>query len=339
MLKMSENKLHGETRILIDYLSYSIRYKEVVEDDSDFADLPPKDSEGWQAWLVSRLGFPGVRFEPRKGMYGYSSAVYYDGVVIAWGGNDSIFVQMSGTGCRTWEDLHPRTAWQQHIVDLRQEFKSLHFSRIDVACDTFGRLKLKTIQNYTRKEMYISRWKQYLIQEGVVENSVIWGSAKSDFRLRIYDKTQEREVKSGADPAEIPRDWVRCEFQLRNQAAESFIRSWLDCGDIGSTYRGIMRNQLLYVKCYDGKNRDRSVLARWWDKLLEDSEQIKMAYNVGKDYNFDSLKRYIFHQAGSSIQAYISICGGDIDPLLAGVYGAKLNDRQRELMRTMRGSV
>lgn len=64
-----------------------------------------------------------------------------------------------------------------------------------------------------------------------------------------------------------------------------------------------------------------------------------MAYNVGKDYNFDSLKRYIFHQAGSSIQAYISICGGDIDPLLAGVYGAKLNDRQRELMRTMRGSV
>ena len=159
MLKMSENKLHGETRILIDYLSYSIRYKEVVEDDLDFADLPPKDSEGWQAWLVSRLGFPGVRFEPRKGMYGYSSAVYYDGVVIAWGGNDSIFVQMSGTGCRTWEDLHPRTAWQQHIVDLRQQFKSLHFSRIDVACDTFGRLKLKTIQNYTRKEMYISRWK------------------------------------------------------------------------------------------------------------------------------------------------------------------------------------
>ena len=232
-----------------------------------------------------------------------------------------------------------RPAWQQHIVDLRQQFKSLHFSRIDVACDTFGKLKLKTIQNYTRKEMYISRWKQYLIQEGVVENSVIWGSAKSDFRLRIYDKTQEREVKSGADPAEIPRDWVRCEFQLRNQAAESFIRSWLDCGDIGSTYRGIMRNQLLYVKCYDGKNRDRSMLARWWDKLLEDSEQIKMAYNVGKDYNFDSLKRYIFHQAGSSIQAYISICGGDVDSLLAGVYGAKLNDRQRELMRTMRGSV
>lgn len=339
MLKMRDKKLHGKTRILVDYFSYSIGRTEVLENEKDFADPPPKDSAGWESWLLARLGFPGVQFEPRKGLYGYSSALYYDGVVIAWGGNDSIFVQMSGTGCRTWEDLHPRTTWQQHITELRQEYKSLHISRIDIACDTFGKLKLKTIQNYTRKEKYISRWKQYLIQEGVVENSVIWGSAKSDFRLRIYDKTQEREVKSGADPAEIPRDWVRCEFQLRNQAAESFIRSWLDCGDIGSTYRGIMRNQLLYVVSYDGKNRDRADLAPWWDKLLGDSEQIKMAYNVGKDYNFDSLKHYIFHQAGSSIQAYIKICGGNIDSLIAGVYGAKLNDRQRELMRTMRGSV
>ena len=339
MLKMSDKKLHGKTRILVDYFSYSIAHTEVLEGETDFADPPPKDSAGWEAWLLSRLGFPGVQFEPRKGLYGYSSALYYDGVVIAWGGNDSIFVQMSGTGCRTWEDLHPRTTWQQHINELREEYKSLHISRIDIACDTFGKLKLKTIQSYTRKEKYVSRWKQYLIQEGVVENSVIWGSAKSDFRLRIYDKTQEREVKSGADPVEIPRDWVRCEFQLRNQAAESFIRTWLKTKDIGGTFRGIMRNQLLYVTDYDGKNRDRATLAPWWDKLLGDSEQIKMAYNVGKDYNFDSLKHYIFHQAGSSIQAYINICGGNIDPLLAGVYGAKLNDRQRELMRTMRGSV
>ena len=52
--------------------------------------------------------------------------------------------------------------------------------------DTFKRLKLSTIINYTRKGWYISRWKTYLINDGNREHSVVWGSPKSDFRLRIY---------------------------------------------------------------------------------------------------------------------------------------------------------
>ncbi len=59
-----------------------------------------------------------------------------------------------------------------------------------------------------------------------------------------------------------------------------------------------------------------------------------MAYDAGKDYNFDSLKRYIFHQAGSSIKAYLAIMDGDFGPLLQGVRMAALNDRQTELIRS-----
>lgn len=66
---------------------------------------------------------------------------------------------------------------------------------------------------------------------------------------------------------------------------------------------GIMRNQLLYVTQYDGIHRDRATIAPWWERLLGDAGQIHMAYDAGKDYNFDSLSRYIFHQAGSSIKA------------------------------------
>lgn len=65
-----------------------------------------------------------------------------------------------------------------------------------------------------------------------------------------------------------------------------------------------------------------------------DAEQIRMAYDAGKDYNFDSLKRYIFHQAGSSIKAYLAIMDGDFGPLLQGVRMAALNDRQTELIRS-----
>ena len=164
--------------------------------------------------------------------------------------------------------------------------------------------------------------------------AVIWGSSKSDFRLRIYDKTLERQKKGGAEPDKIPQGWVRCEFQLRNDAAASFVRSWQACGSIGQTFMGIMRNQLLYVMTYDGKNRDRATPAPWWDKLLGDAEQIHMAYDAGKDYNFDSLKKYIFHQAGSSIKAYLQIMDGDFGPLLQGVAMSSLNDRQTELIRS-----
>ena len=98
---------------------------------------------------------------------------------------------------------------------------------------------------------------------------------------------------------------------------------------------GIMRNQLLYVTQYDGIHRDRATTAPWWGVCAGDAGQIHMAYDAGKDYNFDSL-RYIFHQAGSSIKAYLTIMDGDLEPLLQGVRMSSLNDRQTELVRSAR---
>ncbi len=171
-----------------------------------------------------------------------------------------------------------------------------------------------------------------MIQSGTVEQSVIWGSAKSDFRCRIYDKTLERQVKSWVDPADIPKGWVRCEFQLRNDSAASFIRTWLNSGSIGTTFLGMLKNQLLYCSQYDGKNRDRAVLAPWWAKLLGDAEQVKMSYTGGKEYNFESLKHYIFHQAGASLRTYLTIMGGELDEMLRQVSISRLNTKQIALI-------
>ena len=302
-MPQSENKKagpHGATRILVDYFCFTVSLSEFQEHD---------ETEEKAVYLPQRIEkkfyLSGLEFQDRRGMYGYAYARWYDGIVYAYGSSDTIYIQMSGTGCR-----------------------------LDIACDTFGKLKLKTVQAYTRAGRYISRWKTFLIQEGSAEMAVIWGSSKSDFRLRIYDKTLEREVKGSVDTDQIPKDWVRCEFQLRNDAAASFIRSWQSNGSIGLTFMGIMKNQLLYVSQYDGKNRDRATVAPWWARLLGDAEQIRMAYDAGKDYNFDSLKRYIFHQAGSSIKAYLAIMDGDFGPLLQGVRMAALNDRQTELIRS-----
>lgn len=331
-MPQSENKKagpHGATKILVDYFCFTVSLSEFQEHD---------ETEEKAVYLPQRIEkkfyLSGLEFQDRRGMYGYAYARWYDGIVYAYGSSDTIYIQMSGTGCRTWETTHPGLTWEKWIQYLQSTYASLHISRLDIACDTFAKLKLKTVQGYTRAGRYISRWKTFLIQEGSAEMAVIWGSSKSDFRLRIYDKTLERQVKGSVDADKIPKDWVRCEFQLRNDAAASFIRSWQSNGSIGLTFMGIMKNQLLYVSQYDGKNRDRATVAPWWARLLGDAEQIRMAYDAGKDYNFDSLKRYIFHQAGSSIKAYLAIMDGDFGPLLQGVRMAALNDRQTELIRS-----
>lgn len=321
------SSVYSATKILVDYFCFSIGLE-------SFCNFEDDNKLHLGERLKSKLFLDNLPWQERRGMYGYESACYYDGIVLAWGGNDSVYCQMSGTGCRTWESLHPGLTWERFILYLQATYPSWHCSRLDIACDTFHLLDLSKIQQYTRKEKYISRWKTYLIQEGSVEQSVIWGSAKSDFRCRIYDKTLERMVKSGAKPEDIPSDWVRVEFQLRNQAAASFLRSWQKSGSIGSTFLGILKNQLLYCSRYDGKNRDRAVVASWWGKLLGDAEQVKMSYAAGKEYNFQSLSHYLFHQVGASLRTYLTITDGDLGELMDNIRASRLNTRQKELIET-----
>ena len=198
-MPQSENKnagLHGATRILVDYFCFTVSVSEFQDYD---------ETEEKAVYLPQRIEkkfyLSGLEFQDRRGMYGYAFARWYDGIVYAYGSSDTIYIQMSGTGCRTWETTHPGLKWEKWIRYLQSTYASLHISRLDIACDTFGKLKLKTVQAYTRAGKYISRWKTFLIQEGSAEMAVIWGSSKSDFRLRIYDKTLERQVKGSVDAA------------------------------------------------------------------------------------------------------------------------------------------
>ena len=58
-----------------------------------------------QFMLLRGLGIPGT-----QGMYGYAYARWYDGIVYAWGGNNTIYIQMFGTAAAPWGD-HAPPAW------------------------------------------------------------------------------------------------------------------------------------------------------------------------------------------------------------------------------------
>lgn len=317
-----------DVKILVDFLCFTVSVLDFVEGKEDY------DYTYLGSRIEQKLLLEGLQFQNKRAFNGYNNAMLAGGVMYCYGGRDDIFIQMSGTGCRTFESLHPGLTWESWIRQLQATYGSLHFSRMDIACDTFGDLKIRTIQLATMSEKFVSKWRTYLCQVGNKENSVIFGSAKSDFRLRIYDKTQERQNALGAE-VEVPADWVRLEFQLRNDAVTSFLRPWQESGDVSTTFFGILRNQLSFFTKYDGVHTDRMVLTPWWRKLLGNVGRIRMAYQGGCEYNLQNLENYVFKQAGSSIQTYLLAKDGDLSALMQGVYDRKLNDRQKQWLASI----
>ncbi|MEG1011571.1 MAG: replication initiation factor domain-containing protein [Ruthenibacterium sp.] len=312
-----------EVKILVDYLCFTVRLLDFMQGHQ---------SDGWLRDFIEmafHLGSGSVDFECKKAFYGYSVSYSRNGITYCFGGRDDIYIQMSGSGCRYWETLNPGKDWISYIIRMRESFSTLHFSRLDIAGDAFNLLDIRKIQVAATKQQYVSRWKRYLVCAGNAENYVLFGSPTSDFRLRIYDKTEER---TQAGCKEVPENWVRCEFQMRNDAAKSFIDSWCKMGDIGDTYCGIMRNQLRFWSVFDGVHYDRMKLKSWWQQFLGNGERIKMAYQGGLEYNLEAVERYVYHQAGSSIRTLIEAKQGDISQLLHVVKNAKLNDLQKELL-------
>lgn len=59
-----------------------------------------------------------------------------------------------------------------------------------------------------------------------------------------------------------------------------------------------------------------------------------MSYAAGKEYNFQRLSHYLFHQVGASLRTYLEIMDGDIGGLLDNISGSKLNTKQKELIST-----
>lgn len=310
----------NDVRFLVDYFCFTLSRLQFLGEEGDEHFIFER--------IQAKLFLRGLDYTERRSFYGYNISQVACGVSICYGGREDIYIQMSGQGCRAFESLHPDLSWEQYIGYLQSTYSSLHVSRLDVACDTFGLLKIATIQQYTIARRFVSKWRTYLCQIGSNENSVIFGASSSDFRLRIYDKTAERREKTGRE--DVPENWVRCEYQMRNETSASFMRSWFGSGDLPGTFLGIMRNQLLYWTKFDGRHYERMQIASWWLRLLDNKPAIKMAYMGGLEYNLESLRDYVIGQAGSSVRAYIEAFGAE--QLLATVAERPLNDKQKALL-------
>lgn len=290
--------------------------------------------------LMEQLGLTDVDMLPSRTRY-YNDGQYYSGIKIFWNVDQNYQVtdtmlDLSGTGCRTVEQLNPGFDWFAFLngYDLQIRNREVHISRIDIACDVDdGSISIDLVQKYSRAELYVCKSKVLPDVRYMRTEEVYFGSPRSDRLLRIYNKALEQGIPD--------TDWVRFEFQLRNDNAVSFYLNWCNHSDVGKLYAGVMVDFLRFVEpprgcsikeIKENRNQGRLPTAKWWQRFIGDAERIPQLYLPGYDYTLDKLERYLERQTYSSLKAYIIAHDGDVGKLLDGISKCELNAKQKLML-------
>lgn len=279
--------------------------------------------------IIEYLGLENLNWIEGKPRDGWSQHDYFNGIHLYSGGREDVGIELSGVGCRTLESVNSLCfdwlALFRWVVGFSDR---ANISRLDVACDEKdGTLDFCTMVKHTRLGKFIAKPRKKIWIDGD-EREIMWGASSSSTRLRIYDKALERGVDG---------HWIRCEFQLRDEAADSFIANYLSFGDIGLTYGGVLLNYLRYTtKAPDPEkshNYDSIRTAAWWSKFVGTSQKIHNVTVGGLPYNLESLEDYISTQCASSIRAFIEV--SSLDRLLDIVNHTPYSSKQKQLLHSL----
>lgn len=290
--------------------------------------------------LLEDLNLFDVEMQPSRTKY-YSDGQYYSGIKIFWNMDDhyqvtDTMLDLSGTGCRTVEQLNPSFDWFAflHKYDNQIRNREVHISRIDIACDVDdGSIPIDLVQKYSRAELYVCKSKVLPDVRYMRTEEVYFGSPRSDRLLRIYNKALEMCLEGV--------DWTRFEFQLRNDNAVSFYLNWCNNRDIGSLYAGVMIDFLRFVQPPKGasikeikqnRHQGRLPTAKWWEDFIGTAKRIPQLYLPGYDYTLAHLEHYLEKQSYSSLKAYMIAHDGDLTKLIDGISKCELNAKQKLML-------
>lgn len=287
-----------DNRIVIDYLTF------VSKCDSERS-------------IIKLLGLDNLEFEEyNTGFYGYQKSLRYDNnIIILYGGHsywsdkddkmitdNNICFQMSGNGCRTFEDVSDISFMDlfEYLYDNKEDY---NITRLDIAYDDFENLlDINVLFQDMIAQNYSSRTRFYEFCGGSNGLSLYFGSPDSEFRLRIYDKASEQKIFDG-------QHWVRVEMQLRKDRAISAV-DYINSGlCIDEVYFNILNNYLRFVTPCGDKNKSRWKTAPYWEKFLKYHDKISLYVEPGNDYNSLKLMYYVEKQCAPSLATYCANFG------------------------------
>ena len=283
----------NDSKVLIDWLSVTSKSFDVI----DFIEL---------------LGLSAVPWQDIKGAHGYRQRKYYECISIHYDGNDSVWLEMSGQGCRAFESFGNGN--YKLIFDLCEKLPGdFHLTRLDIAFDDrflpecsdekcTGILDIYQLCSDTVAGNYISRSSEWQVVQSSKGASVGIGSMKSDVYIRIYDKAAERGYTDGTH-------WVRVELQLRDDRAFQFTKIDLP---IGQAFCGVLLNYLRYLEPNPiDSNKSRWEIAQYWVELIDNASAISIYVKPGTEYNMLRCENYVFNLAGNAVSALLDFYGPD----------------------------
>lgn len=271
-----------ENIILFDWLSITSK----IHTEKDFKKL---------------LGLDKVEWQCLKGVKGYLVRDYFEGISIHHGNASTVWLEMSGKGCRAFES-YGHGDYNVLFDFCVSNSDCINVTRLDIAYDDhIGILNIDRICNDVRKQEYLSPCREWEVIESSKGKSCQVGSSASPVLVRIYDKAAERNIKD--------EHWIRVELQLRDERAFEFVNHFFSFG-LGDLYRGVLCNYLRFVvEDKHQTNRSRLKTKPYWDKLLNHCSKISLFVKPGLEYNLDRLDNYVFRQAGNAIDAALAIHG------------------------------
>ncbi len=243
------------------------------------------------------------------GNYGYLDKhvhVHNKYVVVLSGGTaeQGIHVQLSGQGCAYLLNHLPVQQLIHNVLQANGRFTRVDLALDDKECVWYS---IQQLLRHIRSKEIVSRWKevttdisQLLHNNAACKEIIYFGSSRSDFSLRIYNKTleQRKSLITPEDIAALPSHWVRWEFTCRRKRAQALIQEIMTQQfAMGQVFADLLCGSMRIVRS-DGTDSNRS---RWpnrhkWQKFIGAAQPLRL-YVPAQQNNLTRtaawLKKYI----------------------------------------------
>ena len=292
------------TKVLLDWVSFTIWGKSVQEVAEDILCLPAEN------FLHTELYTRGFRDS-----YEFTQS---KGITIATNGlpEQGVHVTVTGQGCSfLFTQIAPQI-FVQNVLEHQGKF-----SRVDLAMDDYESVwyTVPSLIKYMQKDELICRWKTYTIHQGGSisgkqqhQEALYLGSAKSDFCLKIYNKTLEQNTKLIAPEAlaQLPSQWTRWEFCTRGKQAHAMMQTILEHEfRLGEVFAGLLNENMRICRVSQDKNKWRRPPRQKWTAFIGAVEPLSL--HVEKpDCTMERKRAWLRNQVGPTLAAVLKTKDG-----------------------------
>lgn len=272
--------------------------------------------------LYNHLGFYGEEcnaFKDGYGHHGYTKCVYYNGIYIYYdypAEPGRVWLEMSGTGCRTFETLADGVTFIDLFRLCLGEDPFFTVNRVDLAYDIYDDpLLFDRVKNASESGCIVSQFGQAEIQESYnliggsytrdyIGRTLYFGSAKSELRFRLYDKRLERKRDDLSS-------WYRLEMVFRRSLAVEFIDNLFSYPDInmGSIFQGYVDHYLRVVERSKDSNYRRWSTPDWWSRFVFNASCIHKLEKKTSSYNILNAQYLVQNMYGNTIDVILETLG------------------------------